>query len=242
MKKLLPLALLFVSVAAYAQLTAPAPQVLVPAAGAVGGLNGTFFRPDIALYNFRNADQNVALRWLPQGQSGAATQRVMITIRALSGVISEDFVTDFLHQTGLGAILISAVNADGSAVDPNGALFVTSRIWSPQPDKPTGTVSQTFPTIDTSHINSNAVAILGQRISDKYRTNVGIVNLSSTDQTFQVLQNSDAQTILPITETVVVPALSMQQIALPSNLPATALQIRVTATTPVSAGQWVAYG
>jgi len=116
MKKLLPLMLLFVSAAAYAQLTAPAPQVLVPAAGAVGGLNGTFFRSDIAIFNFRNADQNVALRWLPQGQSGAATQRVVITIRALSGVISEDFVTDFLHQTGLGAILISAVNADGSAI------------------------------------------------------------------------------------------------------------------------------
>ena len=242
MKRLLPLALLFVSAAAYAQLTAPAPQVLVPAAGAVGGLNGTFFRSDIAIYNFRNADQTVALRWLPQGQSGAGTQLVLITIRALSGVISEDFVTDFMHQSGLGAILVSAVNADGSAIDPNGALFVTSRIWSPQPDKPTGTVSQTFPTIDTARINSSNIAILGQRLSDKYRTNVGIVNLSNSQQTFQVLQNSDVESFAPIVETVTVPALSMQQIALPSVIPVTALQVRVSATTAIGAGQWVAYG
>ena len=237
MKKL-SLLLLFLGASAYAQLTAPAAQILVPAAGSVAGLNGTFFRSDIAVYNYRDVPQNVLLQWLPQGVSG--TQSRVIVVNARSGVLSDDFVSQVLQQTGLGSIVFTAVTAD-LLPDPSGALFVTSRIWSPQANNPSGTVSQTFPAIETARINSVNVAILGQRLSEQYRTNVGIVNLSTATQTFEVLQNSDDPTFAPLVQTVTIPARSMQQVQL-FNMRSSALQVRVRSTTAVDPRLWVTYG
>jgi len=118
MKKL-SLLLLFLSVSAYAQLTAPAAQIVIPAAGSVAGLNGTFFRSDIAVFNYRDVPQNVAVQWLPQGISGQSVQTRLITIAARSGIISEDFVANILQQTGLGAIVFTAVTSE-AAPDANG--------------------------------------------------------------------------------------------------------------------------
>jgi len=240
MKKLLPLFILSLCISAQAQLTAPAPQILIPAAGSVAGLNGTFFHSDIAVFNYRDVPQNVVVQWLPQGVPGAGVQSRLIVINARSGVISEDFVAQVLQQSGLGAIVFTAATADLQP-DANGALFITSRIWSPQADNPGGTVSQTFPAVDLAKINSNNVAILGQRVSEQYRTNVGIVNLSTATQTFEVLQNSDDPTFAPVLQTVTVPGRSMQQVQL-LNARATALQVRVRSTTGIDPKLWVAYG
>src|SRR5579884_2457513 len=79
-----------------------ASQLLIPAAGSTAGANGTFFRSDITIINFASHDQQVLLQWLPQG-GGTATTRT-ITIPAQNGVRSSDFVTNYLSQTGLGAI------------------------------------------------------------------------------------------------------------------------------------------
>jgi hypothetical protein len=240
MKTLLVISLLFLAVSAQAQLTAPAPQILVPAAGSVAGLNGTFFRSDIAVYNYRQSAQNVVFRWLPQGRSGVGESITAMILPGLSGVISEDFVANRLGRSGLGAILITAVGQDGQ-FDPLGALFVTSRIWTPQADKPEGTVSQTLPTIDTSKINSSNLAILGQRVSSQYRANVGIVNLSTASQTFEVLQSSDDPTFAPVLQTVTIDPRSMQQVTL-QNTRSAALQVRVRSITVVDPGLWVTYG
>jgi hypothetical protein len=233
---------LAISTNAFAQLRGPAPQILVPAAGSVQAANGTFFHSDIAIYNYRNEAQTILLQWLPRGTSGLTGPLVQMRLSALSGVISEDFVVNFLHQQGVGAILVTALSSDGSVptVDPAGRLVVTERIWTPQPGT-TGTVSQTFPTLATSEINSQAPAILGQRIDDRYRTNVGIVNLSSSEVSFDVLQNSDDPTVAPIVQTVTVPPFAMQQVSA-QNFKATALQIRVTAPSTISPAQWMAYG
>jgi hypothetical protein len=232
-------AFLALATSAFAQLRGPAPQVLVPAAGSVAGSNGTFFHSDIAIYNLRDQAQNVILQWLPRGTSGASLAPVQIRLNPLSGIISEDFVADIVHQQGLGAMLVTAAT-DAGQLDIGGRLIVTSRVWTPQPGT-TGTVSQTLPTVATSEINTNAPAILGQRISDQYRANVGIVNLSQTDQMFDVLQNSDDPTFAPVVQTVTVPAFAMQQISL-LNARASALQVRVTPRTAISASQWVTYG
>jgi hypothetical protein len=242
MKKLCLLSLLVFAfdISAHAQLTAPAPQVLVPAAGSVAGLNGTFFRSDIAVFNYRQSAQNVVFQWLPQGQSGLAESITQITIPGLSGIISEDFVSARLGRSGLGAILVTAVRQDGQ-FDSLGSLFVTSRIWTPQANNSQGTVSQSFPAIDTGEINSSNIAILGQRIGSQYRTNVGIVNLSTTEQTFEVLQSSDDPTFAPVLQTVTIPPRALQQVTL-LNSRSVVLQVRVRSLTAIDPGQWVAYG
>jgi hypothetical protein len=232
--------LLAFATSAFAQLRGPAPQILVPAAGSVQSANGTFFHSDIAIYNYRNEAQAILLQWLPRGTSGLTGTPVQIRLNALSGLISEDFVFDLLHQQGLGAILVTALNTDGGTADPNGRLVVTERIWTPQPGT-TGSVSQTFSTLATSEINTQVPAILGQRIDDRYRTNVGIVNLSSAEVSFDVLQNSDDPTFAPIVQIVTVPPFAMQQVSA-QTFKATALQIRVTPRSAISPAQWVAYG
>ena len=177
-----------VAVAASGQLVALRPstqQFLIPAAGAQAGNGGTFFRSDITIVNYRTADQRIRLQWLPQDVSGGNGPAVELTIAATSGIASEDFVTNVMQRSGLGAILVSAIDANGLP-DSGAQLVGTSRIWTPQPGT-SGTTSQSLPSIATIDISSSAVSILGARRDSRYRTNVGIVNLSGDVQTFQVI-------------------------------------------------------
>jgi hypothetical protein len=234
------LLLALAAVPAFAQRTT-GPQWIVPAAGSVAGVNGTFFRSDIALFNYRNAPQKVSIRWFPQGTSGSGVAPVVITVPAFSGIASEDFAGAVVHQTGLGALAFAGVKDDGTP-DSAARLYVTARVWSPQPGTSDATVSQTFPAVPAASINNDAaVTILGQRIDSRYRTNVGVLNLDSVERTFNIVQNSDVQTLLPITTTVTVPPLSMQQVALqPTQV--TVLQVVVSPAGAINPALWLAYG
>jgi len=213
-------------------------QLLIAAAGSVVGLNGTFFRSDITIINYRTDAQTVRLNWLPQGTTGTGIAPVDITINAMSGISNEDFVTNALHQSGLGSILVTAITPDGQ-FDSLGKLHATSRIWSNQPGLSSGTVSQTFPIISVNDINSTRLLVLGQRRDDRFRTNVGIINLDSQAQTFQVTVQADARTEL---STVTVQPLSMVQVAL-TGPAANNLQIGVTnVSTGFQTSRYVVYG
>ncbi len=228
------------AVTAAAQLTterAGTSQLLIPAAGAVTGANGTFFRSDINVVNYRtDADQRVRFNWLPRG-SGGTLPSVEMVIPKATGVSSEDFVTNVLNQTDLGAILVTAITPDGQ-FDPSGKLHATARIWSNQPGLSSGTVSQTFPIISINDISSSGVRILGQRRDDRYHTNVGIINLNPSEQTYQISVQADGRIEL---QRIVVAGLSMQQVLL-IGPPANNLQIAVTNVSGVPSTSWIAYG
>jgi hypothetical protein len=247
-KRLLPLLLLFCSLPAFAQLHTfaiqpesalrhPSPQILLAGSGSVQGANGTFFHSDITVLNYRNQSQRVAFTWLPAGQSAGAP--TFIDISANSGIISEDFVATFLQKSGLGALLITGVDANGVA-DPGALLYATERVWTPQPGT-TGTTSQSFPAIATSDINLTGGSILGQRQDIRYRTNVGIVNLDTVERTFNVIQTTDDPNAPTNTTGVTVPARSMVQIPL-ANLTSAALQIAVQPLVEINPTLWMAYG
>lgn len=216
-------------------------QLLIVAAGAVPGANGTFFRSDINLINYRNADQLVRLRWIPQAGLGAPSVTRDITIRAASGIQSEDFVTQVLGQTGLGSILITAITASGTA-DPNGALYASARIWSPQAGTTNGTTSQTFDVIPTTELQGRRLSFIGVKRDDRYRVNVGIVNLDQTNtQTFQIILAGDTPTLAPEVSTITLPPLTMTQVNLagPSH---NTIQIAVQNTSnPIITPLWYAY-
>lgn len=217
------------------------PQLLIPAAGSVQGANGTFFRSDITLVNYTTHDQHVQLRWLPQGVTGNGIPVRDITIPALSGIVSEDFAASVLGQTGLGAILITGVTADGLG-DSTARLFATSRIWSNQPGVSNGTVSQSFPSLPTTAINSaTQLSLLGLRRDDRYRLNVGIVNLdSANEQRYQIVvagSGSAAEVTF-----VTVPPRSIVQTPIVGG-PLVNLQVNVSnVSTPIRTATWVAYG
>jgi len=184
-----------------------AQQYILPAAGSVQGANGTFFRSDVSIWNFRDESQRVVMRWLPQATTGVGLAPVEITVGAFSGIQDEDFVANVLHRQGLGAIHFTAVHADGT-LDLNARLTIQSRIWTPQPDT-RGFTSQSFDAIRITQISGDRRALTNQRNNFRFRMNVGIVNFDSQNtRTWQILHASE-------TTTMTLPPMSMHLITLP---------------------------
>ncbi len=232
--------IVFIATTASAQIVATrsaSAQFLIPAAGAVDGGNGTFFRSDITLVNYRSTTQNVRLQWLPQGVTGIGVAPVDIQINAASGIATEDFVTDILHRSGLGAILVTAITAGGDP-DPSALLVATSRIWTFQPGS-SGTTSQSLPAVSTADINSTTSAVLGSRRDSRFHVNVGIVNLSSSAQSFQVFTAGSGGTD---SQQVVVQAMSMVLFRVNGADSSVPLQVQVSnISTTNRSTAWVAY-
>lgn len=229
------------------QLQSSSNQILIPVAGSVQGAKGTFFRSDITILNVSSHDQIVNFRWMRQG--GGENGSVDVTIPAHSGISSEDLVANVLGQQGVGSIIVSAVDANDQ-LDPNGALYATSRIWTVQPGG-TGTTSQSFSVLSLAGSGPNSIttsgSIFGIRRDDRYRANVGIVNVSTAaTNTFQVtlvFPPTVTGTVPPPpaeSYTVTIPPMSMAQIAL-SNGTASPSQIIVQRLTN-GTGVWTAYG
>lgn len=241
MKRLLFIALLFVSTASFATVVQPigaASQVLVPAAGSTAGANGTFFRSDITIINLTSHNQTVALQWLPQAGSGGTNTTTSITIPALSGIRSSDFVAQYLNQTGLGSIIITGLN--GNTVDPTAALYVSARIWTPQPGT-NGTTSQSFPAIPVSTINTPVAAMFGVGGADNpsnYRVNIGIVNLDPVNAQTFVISLPPATSGISVT----IPAMSMAQVPLGSGLSSTTqVQVQNATSSGTRSNLWTSY-
>lgn len=217
-----------------------AQQILIPAAGSVAGANGTFFRTDATIINYRlDQSQSIALTWIPQGSSAVGATRT-ITINPASGIASEDFVGEIMGTSGLGAILMTPVTGDG-APDSAAQLFATARIWTNQPGS-SGTVSQSFPTIATADIDSTQLSIAGQRRDDRYRANVGVINLDSDlTQTFQITVGGTSPGFVTENVVVALPPMSMTQVSLPGPS-GPVLQVLVTNITAGGHTLWTAYG
>jgi hypothetical protein len=160
-------------------------RILIPAAGSAGGQNGTFFRSDIQVLNFRTSSQRLLLYWLPQGSSGAGIAPRSIELPAGSGFFSDDFVRTVMLQEGVGAIELVGVTSDGQ-FDPNAQLYVTSRIWTPRPDGVAGTMSQTFPAIVMPGSTARVKSVFGIRRTNQYRLNVGVTNPSQTTHHYRI--------------------------------------------------------
>lgn len=246
----LSLLLLACAALASAQLSGPSYQLLIPAAGSVDGANGTHFRSDITVTNFRNVDQRVQFGWIPDPDTvpfmidPPIPSFTLLTIPASGSISSEDFFKDHLpYQWTIGGMLISALTQDGQ-IDKAALLQATERIWTAQAGT-NGTTSQTFSVLDAAQIPSGGrrVMIFGHHLDDRFRTNVGIVNLDPYKTvTWQIMRNSDIPSAVPLTMTVTLPPSSMKQVSL-SNPPAKNLQIWIDVLPlgSVTSGPWVAY-
>lgn len=216
-----------------------APDILVPAAGDVTGVNGTHFRSDISIINLRNVSQRVQLYWLPQGSSGQAIAPVTIDLGALSGFQSDNFVGSVLNRTGLGSIEILGVTQAGFP-DPDARLHVAARIWTPRPDGGAGTMSQTFPAIALVTDQAKLKSIFGLRRSGQYRLNVGISNPTSQARRFRVttlIVPSSGAPVQSQFDVDVAPA-SMEQRAVIGTTEGIAQILVEEITSPAVAGTW----
>ena len=221
-------------------------EVLIPAAASTPGANGTFFRSDIAVVNLVPRDQVVRFEWLPQG--GGAVGITTITLAGNTAIRSADFVATQLGRSGLGSILITGINA-GGFTDLNAKLFVSVRVWSPQPGS-SGTTSQSLQVhrVRGAHEHRDREedvvedAVGGADNPLNYRANVGIVNLDPTNaQSFRISMPAPLGPEVPTID-VTVPPMSMQQVSIGSGVSSSQKVLIDNTTATGKSNLWLAYG
>ena len=244
MKRLAFAALLLTASTAFAGVSQPLGshfQVLIPGAGSTAGANNTFFRSDIAIVNLLPRDQIVRLEWI--SQNGTANLVRFITLPASSGLRSGDFVAEVLGTSGLGAVIVSAMSSPPGSVDPTARLYVSARIWTPQPGT-NGTTSQSFPVIPTSTINTPIAALFavgGGPAPDNpanYRVNVGIVNLDTVNTQIYNVSLPGVGVVQQIT----LPPQSMNQLNVGVGLaPSTQVVVENVTASSTRSNNWITY-
>ena len=197
----------------------PDSEILLPVVINASGLNGTFFKTDGFFGNFRNANQEVLLRFVTQGVSGASQTPLRLSVNALTNVAAVDLLgpeSGELARSGVFALLITAVLPGTNTVDTNGKLLAMFRIWTPQPGS-AGTTSfgAWGPPSDNIHGFNGAIA-LGLRQNTAFRTNVGLVNLDPVNTRSWTVTILSAGT--PTTIPIALAPLSMQLIAVPATI------------------------
>jgi len=207
---------------------------IIPVAGSIQGGNGTFFRSDVTIANRRLAPQAISVGFMVRGQNNVNVQMQRFSIDANTTTITRDFIANQLHTSGLGTLLVIAVDSLGNT-DSNAEIDGFSRIWTPQPGS-AGTVSQAFESIDLEDNLATSYAY-GLRQDPGFRTNVGLVNLYSTTNTFTIFINGTGGST---TFTQVVQPYSMEQVPIPAGAWGD-LYIRITSDDS-NFNWWSAYG
>ncbi|HEV8660909.1 MAG TPA: hypothetical protein VGS96_20075 [Thermoanaerobaculia bacterium] len=212
--------------------------IFIPAAASSAGGFGTFYRSDVMIANYRSVPQVVRARWIPAGGDGFSTSTVKVTVPANSAVSYSDFVSSVLHQSGLGTIELVARDASDT-IDLDAKIDAFSRIWTPQPNSTAGSVSQDFAGLYIFQIEGTDPAhAIGLRQDDKFRTNVGIVNLDFFDaHTWRIdVIGTRGTTSMNIT----VPSFSMIQTNIPGGNWGD-VAITFTPDSAMSFENWMAY-
>jgi hypothetical protein len=188
-------------------------SLVIPAAGNVQGGNGTHFRTDLTLVNHAAETARVAVTWIERDVASTPSP-VFLTIPPRTVSVLNGFVGDVLGRTGLGSLLIQTVDGSGQPLT-NGAIDAFARIWTFQPGTE-GTVSQPMYAQRESELRSNAsrpAYILGMKQTDRFRANLGIVNLHRTvGQSYTV---HAVGTLGSATFAVDLAPLSMKQVPIP---------------------------
>jgi hypothetical protein len=210
--------------------------LLIPVAGNAPGGNGTFFRTDVTFSNNRSVSQSIGIGWLAQGVDNRSSGIDYFTIPANTFIAVDDFVGGTLHKTGLGAIVVIAVNASGSP-DTAAQINAFSRIWTNQPGS-AGTVSQTMPSVSlTDSIGSLVADLPGLKQSSQFRSNLGIVNLDTASHTWTARSAATGATT-----TLTVLPYSMVQVPIVAGSASSSGNVSLTLKSDGFGFWWSAYG
>ncbi len=213
--------------------------LLIPAAGAVRGAGGEFFRSDVTLISNRSDDvQHVVVLWLQNGVDTDDPPAIDLTLDPETYYTFPDFVGTILdRENELGSLFIIPINDLGEVDFAGASMDGFSRIWTNQPGSATGTVSQPFEAVDPySFYIFETASIMGLRHDPGYRSNYGISNVDDVAHTFVVRFLGDTATN---ERTVVVPAGGMIHTGVPAGNYGN-LVIEITVDDP--AAPWIAYG
>ena len=226
---------------------AAVPGVLIPVAGDVPGAYATQFQTDVTIANRTPAPVRVGIFWLPQNRSGSLTEPVQtLTMSAETTRFFPRFVTDTLGETGLGAIVVRALNDDGTT-NVDARIDAYARIWTPARTGG-GTYSQgvygaTLAGPGTDDLQPIPAWIYGLRQDAGFRTNYGIVNLADGPRTFDIV--AVGANGARFERTVTLPAHSMIHESLPQaqHFGQLTLEMVIHYVVPFSASlAWTGFG
>jgi hypothetical protein len=212
-------------------------EFIIPIAGNAAGGNGTYFRSDVVIANYRGAAQRIGVAWLQSGQNNVGAPLVYFNLPANTIVAQDDFVGAALGKSGLGAVAVYGVTAAGLN-DDDASLDGFSRIWTLQPGS-AGSVSQTFDAISTTDsIGSVTAYVVGLKQSGDFRSNVGIVNLDTAAHNWTVRSIATGAS-----STINVPAMSVVQTAIANGSGSgSSGQTALTLNSDGFGFWWTAYG
>ena len=193
------------------QVDAHTANFLIPAAGSLAGGQGTFFRSEITIANFRTSAQRIGVGWLAQNANNTNAPLQYFNLGAGTWSTEADFVATRLGKSGLGAILVFGVTSTGD-IDINAELDGFSRIWTNQPGSATGTTSQTLAAVSQQDSFGRDSAFAGGlRTGSNFRSNVGVVNLDTVTHTWTISGAGGAFTLT-------VPPYSVNQAPVPAAI------------------------
>jgi hypothetical protein len=215
---------------------------VIPISANAQGANGTYFRSDLTIANYRGSDQVVGIGFMAAGVDNTNAPLTYITVPANSSYVSNDFIGSTLGRTGLGAILVFGyTSSTNGSVDSNAELDGFSRIWTPCPTTACpggGFVSQTFDAVDLhDSLGSLTAYVLGLKQSSDYRTNVGVVNFDSVQHTWTIRSAATGAVT-----TITVPPISVVQSGLAAGSGSPQGNVILTLNSDGSGFYWSAYG
>lgn len=181
-------------------------RVVIPAVGRAPGINGTFWRSDLNLYNPTGATLALSLRYLPAGADNRNASSRLLAVEAGRTTTLADVLNWFGLSAGSGALEVTWSGGTGPVV--------SSRTYTTTGNG--GTYGQS---IDPIASFGSDRWVTGLRSDASYRSNVGFVN-DSSDQigvTLTLLGTSGQQIA---TGFIALPPKSQAQTSLASLFPA----------------------
>ncbi len=177
---LLTSAIALLAVPAWAQMAVPVH--IVPVVAKAQGAAGTDWRSDLSISNLSDATVTVGLAYFPEKQDNVWTMTFPKTVDLGPGETSvvQDVIGSLFPEYGSatkGPLLVMVENATGGTTSPR--LAVTSRAYNAA--DPDATYGQTVPSTQLGIVSGEGVSVMtGVAQNSRFRTNIGIVNLSGT--------------------------------------------------------------
>ena len=167
--------------------------LVLPVVGTINGVGG-FFTTEVTLTNKSDRPQNVVLTWLPQA-SGSNEASFRTTLPASTsqsgGTVTFADIAGRLGISGIGSLAVFAVGSRDDSLDPAASIDGSARIWVYPADGSTPS-SQTIPAADSTLLSNHIRGVVtGLQQNAGFRTNAGIVNLSTDAHRFTIQINGE---------------------------------------------------
>ena len=158
------------------------PTHIVPVVVKASGYAGTDWRSDLSISNLSDGRATVGLAYFPANHDNSwmMTFPVSVDIPAKGTLQIEDVIGTFFSSYGTntkGALFVMLEDVQGGVEEPR--LAVSSRAYNAA--NPERTYGQTVPSTQLGIVSGEGVSVMtGVRQDARFRTNIGVVNLSST--------------------------------------------------------------